>query len=121
MSGRTLYIFAISHFCEKARWALDYLDVGYQMVHLPPGPHALWAKKHGLGSSTLPILDTGTQEGFIQGSSNIIDWAETVTNSSRRLTPKDNREAILQIEKRLDEWSGVHTRRMFYSEALFDE
>jgi len=24
-----LYIFPISHYCEKARWALDYLNVDY--------------------------------------------------------------------------------------------
>ena len=43
----TLYIFAISHFCEKARWALDYLGIEYQLVHLAPGLHMSAAKKTG--------------------------------------------------------------------------
>lgn len=30
MKKPTLYVFAISHYCEKARWALDFFEVDYQ-------------------------------------------------------------------------------------------
>lgn len=32
-----LYQFAFSHFCEKARWALDYKSIPYTPVNLLPG------------------------------------------------------------------------------------
>ncbi|MFK7801328.1 MAG: glutathione S-transferase N-terminal domain-containing protein [Anaerolineae bacterium] len=118
MAKPILYIFAISHFCEKARWALDYLQIDHQLVYLPPGPHAIWAKRSGLASSTLPILKI--KDRLIQGSDQIIDWAESVTGSEQSLTPEAYRDECLQLEKRLDKISGVHTRRMFYSEALVE-
>ena len=114
----SLYIFAISHYCEKARWALDYLQIDYQLVHLAPGLHLSQTKKLGATASSLPILDTGKE--LIQGSANIIDWADKATQNSRKLTPDSKRDECLAIEKRLDDIAGVHTRRMFYSEALVE-
>lgn len=113
-----LYIFAISHFCEKARWALDYLHIDHEIVHVAPLLHLSLARKLGARSSSLPILDTG--EGVIQNSADIIDWADEATQSGRQLSPESQREECLQIEKRLDEVAGVHVRRMFYSEALVE-
>ena len=115
----TLYIFAISHFCEKARWALDYLEVDYELAFLAPGEHSGWAKKRGLEGTTMPVLETA--EGFVQGSGNIIDWAELNTQSGKTLTPEAHREDCLAMEKRLDEFAGVHTRRMFYSASLLSD
>ncbi|MEE8298393.1 MAG: glutathione S-transferase N-terminal domain-containing protein, partial [Thermodesulfobacteriota bacterium] len=54
-------MFAISHYCEKARWALDHHGIEYEISHLPPGPHAFTAKKLGATATTLPILVAGDQ------------------------------------------------------------
>ncbi|MFK7974677.1 MAG: glutathione S-transferase family protein [Halioglobus sp.] len=113
----TLYVFAISHYCEKARWALDYTGVAYTLAHLPPGAHAQWAEEHGLAGSSLPILHA--HDKYIQGSSAIVDWADEHSTNGKSLTPPDSAEA-LAIEARCDEIMGVHTRRMFYSEALVE-
>ena len=59
MSDPVLYIFSISHYCEKARWAMDYLGVAYQLKIIPPGPHSAIAKKLGAHGSSLPILVLG--------------------------------------------------------------
>jgi glutathione S-transferase len=111
-----LYIFAISHFCEKARWALDYLQIEHDVVHLAPALHSKLAKKLGLKSSSLPILKLG--EEVIQGSEKVIDWAEEQSDNSLKAVG-DNRRAQ-EIEDRLGDGIGVHTRRMFYSEALIE-
>ena len=66
MSQPVLYVFAISHYCEKARWALDYLDVAYKIRYLAPGFHREVAKKFGARRSSLPILEAGEQ--VLQGS-----------------------------------------------------
>ena len=34
-----LYTFQVSHFAEKARWALDWKGVEYEERRLLPGPH----------------------------------------------------------------------------------
>jgi glutathione S-transferase len=34
----TLYQFQFSHYCEKARWALDYKGLAYAPKNLLPGP-----------------------------------------------------------------------------------
>lgn len=58
----------------------------------------------------------------VQGSAEIIDWAEArTTEAARQLTPSDGHGACQEIEKRLDEIAGVHVRRYYYSAALFDE
>ena len=69
-----LYMFSISHYCEKARWALDYLGIDYRLRCTVVGAHTRLAKKYGLDSTAVPILVNGDE--VIQGSSAIIDWAD---------------------------------------------
>ena len=119
MSKPVLYVFAISHYCEKACWALDYLDIDYEISHVAPGLHRLIAKKLGAPGSSLPMLVADGQ--LVQGSAEIIDWADAAASTdSKRLTPNHAREECLELEKRLDDVVGVHTRRYYYSEALVD-
>jgi glutathione S-transferase len=108
-----LVTFGISHFCEKARWALDWHDIDYEETSWPPGLHMVLAKSLGTKSTTLPLLLTG--KTAIQGSGAIIDWAdEKARDRARKLTVKGARE----IEERTDEIIGVHVRRLAYAEML---
>ncbi|NNC99636.1 MAG: glutathione S-transferase [Gammaproteobacteria bacterium] len=119
MSDPVLYIFSISHFCEKARWSLDYYGIAYQLEILVPGTHTIFARKLGLPRSSLPILVTGKE--VIQGSSAIIDWADQHANTDKpSLNPVDDLDQAADIERRLDDLAGVHLRRLFYSEALVE-
>ncbi len=114
-----LYVFAISHYCEKARWALDYLGVPYSLRFVAPGEHGKIARKLGAPRSSVPYLSVGGQ--VIQGSDQIIDWADRHTDDrDRRLTPAADQEACSRIEKRIDDVAGVHIRRFYYSEALVE-
>ncbi|NNC37271.1 MAG: glutathione S-transferase [Acidimicrobiales bacterium] len=116
MKQPTLYVFAISHYCEKARWAMDRSGIDYKLKFIAPGVHAQKATKLGLKSSSVPILTAG--EDVIQGSSEIIDWIDRhIPQSSSTLTPSNDSKAI---ESRLDEKTGVHVRRYYYSEAMVD-
>lgn len=115
-----LYIFAISHYCEKARWALDYLEIDHRVEYLPPGTHAQVATELGAQASSLPILAVG--KTIIQGSDAIFDWANATadgTDKSLELDAALSEEGRL-IEQRLDSRAGVQTRRYFYSEALVE-
>ncbi|MDP6980650.1 MAG: glutathione S-transferase family protein [Myxococcota bacterium] len=120
MERPDLYVFAISHYCEKARWALDYLGIEYELRHLAPGRHMEVAAQLGAPGSSLPLLVSGEQ--VVQGSSAIIDWAEaTAATPSKRLDPALEFAAECRaLERRLDDLVGVHGRRYYYSEALVD-
>lgn len=107
-----LYVFAISHYCEKARWALDFLDIDYTLRHVVPGEHAAIAKKLGAPKSFVPYLTV--DGGVIQGSANIISWAAAKTGATTFSTDCD------EIESRIDKVAGVHVRRYYYSEALVE-
>jgi len=120
VSRPVLYVFAISHYCERARWALDFLGIEYELRHLAPGSHVQAAKKLGAPGSSLPILTSS--DGVVQGSAAIIDWADSaVAEPARRLGPDPaQRNECLEIEARLGDVAGVHVRRYYYSEALVD-
>ena len=82
-----LITFGRSHFCEKARWALDWHGIAYDEIGWPPGLHIILAKRCGAKATTLPILLDG--ESVIQGSGAIIDWAESKSQDcTRTLNPK---------------------------------
>ncbi|MEM9591331.1 MAG: glutathione S-transferase family protein [Pseudomonadota bacterium] len=109
----SLITFGVSHFCEKARWALDWHDIGYQEIGWPPGPHQFLAKRCGAGKTTLPIVRQ--RDTTIQGSDAIIDWADTKAKDESRLLTQDG---SVEIEKRADEIIGWHVRRLAYAELL---
>lgn len=112
-----LVTFGVSHFCEKARWALDWHAIPYSEIGWPPGLHQVLARRCGAKATTLPIvLDNET---VIQDSGAIIDWAESkAQDSTRSLTPKAELAEALEVERRANEIIGVHVRRLFYAEML---
>jgi glutathione S-transferase len=63
-----------SHYCERARWALDWQTIVYDEERLAPGAHVLRLKRLGASASSLPLLLLG--DGTLcQGSDQILDWA----------------------------------------------
>lgn len=108
-----LITFGVSHFCEKARWALDWHAIDYEEISWPPGLHRVLAKRCGAKGTTLPILLDGKR--VVQGSGEIIDWADQRARyTDSRLTRADS----LEIEQRADDVIGIHVRRLFYAETL---
>ena len=61
-----LYTFTISHFAEKARWALDYKGIHYQEKRLVPGSHFPIVKRIAPRTCVPVLRDAGC---VIQGSS----------------------------------------------------
>ncbi len=108
-----LITFGVSHYCEKARWALDWHGVDHGEIGWPPLLHAILAKWRGAKHTTVPILLDGKR--VIQGSGAIIDWADQqAQDSARRLTFP----SALEIERRADDSIGINARRLFYAGIL---
>jgi len=112
----TLYQFSFSHFCEKARWALDYKGQSYRVRNLLPGPHLKTTKKLAAKSS-VPILVDGNT--IVQDSVAIIDYLDE-TYPANSLTPDDSMLAqeAREWEEYLDAEIGVTLRSWFYYCAL---
>ena len=115
-----LYVFAISHYCEKARWALDFLGIPYSLKFVAPGEHGKIARQLGAPATSVPYLHVDGR--VIQGSADIVEWANGESaDPARNLIPDDdNLEAWREIEGRIDGIAGVHIRRFYYSEALVE-
>ena len=113
-----LYQFPFSHFCEKARWALDYKGVTYQTVNLLPGLHLKPVRKLA-PKSCVPVLQDSTV--VVQNSSAIITYLDA-KYPDLPLTPCDPEAAreAREWEETLDEQIGVTLRRCFYYHALPD-
>jgi glutathione S-transferase len=114
----TLYQFQFSHYCEKARWALDYRGLQYKTYNLLPGFHVRTAQKLG-AKSTLPFILDG--EKLIQGSDRIIDYADQ-KGSGNRLTPTNPElmSKAFEWERFLEREVGNPLRAWFYYHTLPD-
>ena len=116
MEKPILYIFNISHYCEKARWALDHFGIAHHVQHVMVGEHRLIAKKLGAARGSVPFLQVGNE--VIAGSSAILDWGEAHRAANAPTLCGNDPGQEREIEKRLDEIAGVHVRRFYYSDAL---
>jgi glutathione S-transferase len=66
-----LFVLPPSHYCERARWALDHIGQPYTEERWAVGLHVPLARRMAKGT-TLPIL--AVRNTIIQGSDLILDW-----------------------------------------------
>ena len=113
----TLYQFPISHYCEKARWALDYKEIDYELVNLVPGPHIQALKRLGATQTQTPALTHNDK--LIQGSEQIIDYLESIQKHPP-LTPANAEGASMAHEwaRFADRNIGIPLRLYFYFHIL---
>jgi glutathione S-transferase len=108
----------ISHYCEKARWALDRAGIPFEeRAHLQV-LHRIAARR--AGGRTVPVLLT--PEGVLGESADILAYADARTPRGRRLFPEDAEAAaeVRAVERDLDERLGPHGRRWMYNELRGD-
>jgi glutathione S-transferase len=107
----------ISHYCEKARWALERVRIPYREERHVQGIHRFAARRAG-GGATVPVLVT--PDGAIGESSEILAWIDERTPPPHRLLPAEP-AARAQVEglcRRLDERLGPTGRRLMYIQML---
>jgi glutathione S-transferase len=115
--GARLVTIPISHFCEKARWALDRAGVDYvEQPHVQLF-HVVAARRAG-GGRTVPVFvtDAGT---VLADSSEILRWADARLPPGRRLYPDGELGAeAAELEAWLDGGLGPDGRLWMYHETL---
>lgn len=103
----------ISHYCEKARWALDWAGIAYrerahlQVIHWIPVARAG-------GKKTAPVLVWGDR--VFADSADIVQEASAQAPAGRALFPDDPAAAaeVRALQRDFDEVLGPEGRRWMY-------
>ena len=103
-----------SHYCEKARWALERGSVTYaEEMHAP-----LFAWRGALGAGgrrTVPVLVT--KDGVVKESTDILRWVDAHGRPPEPYFPPDLPE-VENLVQMFDRRLGPATRRVGYFHAL---
>jgi glutathione S-transferase len=107
----------ISHYCEKARWALERAGIPYREERHVQAIHRIAARRAG-GGATVPVLVT--PEGALGESEKILVWIDERTPPEHRLFPSEpgERAEVERLCRRLDERLGPTGRRLMYIHML---
>jgi glutathione S-transferase len=113
----TLITIPFSHYCEKARWALDVCKVPYCEQGYLPLFHRRAAKRVG-ATGSVPALVSGTT--VLSDSADIVAWADS--QQPGRLLPVDpaQRAQAIELEQLFGKRLGPATRRLAYYWLLQD-
>lgn len=106
----------VSHYCEKARWALDCSGIPYRRLTHLPFMTRFAGRSRGVWS-TVPVLFTA--EGPVLESTPILIWADRQRPSAQLFgASAEERSEIVQWLKVLDRELGPATRRIIYYHIL---
>lgn len=108
--------FSTSHYCRKARLALGYKGISYQVENLTPGLHILRVRPL-TGLSTLPTLlpEIAGQPQAIGDSSQIFHFLESYQPEPALFLPDpEQQNQAMMLEDWLDESIGTATRFVYY-------
>jgi glutathione S-transferase len=111
--ANVLVTIPISHFCEKARWALDRAGIEFEeRAHLQL-IHRVAARRAG-GGTTVPVLVCDA--GVLAESADILEYADAHAPPDRRLYPTHPDEAaeVRALERDFDERLGPQGRLWMY-------
>jgi glutathione S-transferase len=117
MGRPRLITIPLSHYCEKARWALDRAGVEYTEERHVQGVSVFCARRAG-GGLTTPVLVADDE--VLGESEDIVRWADRHLPPERRLVPEDPaaREDALGLARCFDDGLGQAGRRLIYALML---
>lgn len=101
----------MSHYCEKARWGLDYAGIKFtEEAHLQVFHYRAVKPYSDLG--LVPLLVTPS--GAICDSQNILEYADKQLPAQNKLYPAEHKTEIAKLEDRFNNRLGVESRRWVY-------
>jgi glutathione S-transferase len=105
-----------SHYCEKARWALDHTGAPYVEDPYLPGLHIRPARR--AGGRSVPVLVT--PERTLTDSSDILRHCDAMAPADRKLYPRDPlaKREVETIEALCNGPLGLSSRVFVYHHAL---
>jgi glutathione S-transferase len=117
MAPARLVTIPISHYCEKARWALDRAGIAYREERHIQLVHRVASRRAG-GRGTVPVLVTA--DGVFAQSAEIVAYADRRTEPGARLYPEEPslRAEVIALERDFDAGLGPEGRRWMYFHVL---
>jgi glutathione S-transferase len=112
-SGNLLITIPSSHYCEKARWALERGGISFREEPHAPLLSRIATRRRGKPSS-VPVLvrSDGT---LLTESTDILRWVDDALPAEQRLFPAGAVAAeVMRWEDLFDDQLGPHTRRLGY-------
>jgi glutathione S-transferase len=103
-----------SHYCEKARWALERCNVKYEEDGHLPLFHYIANRRAG-ANRTVPVVVDG--DHLISDSTDIVAWADA-RKPGTLIPTGDKRAEALALEEDFDQHLGPATRRWAYFHLL---
>lgn len=114
MTAARLVTIPFSHYCEKARWALDRAAIAYREE--PHLPMFAWAPAlRAGGRRTVPVL---VADGEVHADSHAILRYAHQRSPGAGLYPDDVASEVEALEARFDRKLGPAARRIAYYHAL---
>ncbi|MGZ6641452.1 MAG: glutathione S-transferase family protein [Solirubrobacteraceae bacterium] len=110
---RRLITIPISHYCEKARWALRRAGLDYREERHVQGVHQLASRRAG-GHGTVPVLVC--EDGVLGESEDIVRWAAPELLGA----PGPERDDVAAVSRWLDAGLGPDGRRWIYAQMVKD-
>jgi glutathione S-transferase len=107
----TLITIPFSHYCEKARWALDRCGIAYREDGHLPLFHYVAVRRAGAKRSVPVVVDN---ELLLTDSTDIIAWADARKPGTLLPTDPTARAQALALEDDFDQQLGPATRRWAY-------
>ncbi len=115
MTDLRLLTIPISHYCEKARWALDRLGLPYiEERHLQVF-HYMRSFQVSRGPNVPVLIDGDTA---ITDSTAILQYLERYAAPEARLYPEQDRKLVDELEELFDVTLGIESRRWVYFHAM---
>ncbi len=119
MAEPHLITIGVSHYCEKARWALERAGVPFvEEAHAPILHYAATLSR--FGQRATPILTT--PQGTIRDSTAIVRYADQFAEEDKRLFPVHQPAArhVDELVKLFDRKLGPATRRLVFFHMFED-
>jgi glutathione S-transferase len=105
----------LSHYCERARWALDLAGISYREESHVPLFHRLATSR--AGGRTVPVLVLGRE--VINDSAAIVRWVnQRVPHVGLFPSNPEERQTVIEYERFIEREIGPHVRRWAYGHLL---
>jgi glutathione S-transferase len=105
----------LSHYCERARWALDLAGISYREESHVPLFHRLATSR--AGGRTVPVLVLGRE--VINDSAAIVRWVnQRVPQVGLFPSNPEERQTVIEYERFIEREIGPHVRRWAYGHLL---
>lgn len=115
MPNLRLLTIPVSHYCEKARWALDRHGLPYIEERHLQAFHYWRSFRLSRGPNVPVLVDDGTA---ISDSTAILHHLERYAAPETRLYPETGRSTVDELEELFDGTLGIESRRWVYFHVL---